>query len=328
MIKLRPESTLDINNLGCCFVALGDYQRAIGLFNDALNIEPAYANALFNLAGAYLNQNDRTAAGLVVDKLLKIIPDDDEAIRLKERISDQADERKFEFLPPPVRELKLWFRPSVNYNFKGDWVRPNREAKDTKDIINVKEAYNKESKPEFISKYGFKTYEHASLQSKFQSSLQLVKTGKIVKKDFFISYRWHNTATENFVSRLVADLLNRGYTVLYDRQEIEKNPQLTAEDFISRACECNYALCILTKEYRGLVENFGPVKGVSLDEDGWLIDEWELLKYLSFNKHLNLVGIWLSDVVVQLPFTKEICLDFRNEEAYSENLNKYFPAVK
>jgi len=59
VIELDARNLPALNNLGVIYLGEGNYSKAIGYFQQALNINGRYADAHYNLACAYARKNDK-----------------------------------------------------------------------------------------------------------------------------------------------------------------------------------------------------------------------------------------------------------------------------
>src|SRR5699024_870169 len=63
---------------GTLFMEKGNYEQALRLFNQVLNREPAYNEALKNKVLIYIDKKDKDSIQEVLESALSIIPQDDE----------------------------------------------------------------------------------------------------------------------------------------------------------------------------------------------------------------------------------------------------------
>jgi len=85
IIKLDPNCSANYYNLGCLYMDFGLIAGARASFQHALQLDPAYANAMINLTNLTNNPNE---ALNYLNKALSIEPNDVDAIGLKERWQD------------------------------------------------------------------------------------------------------------------------------------------------------------------------------------------------------------------------------------------------
>lgn len=74
VLELTPQNTNARTDLGTCYYNLGQYDRAIAEFTRALEIEPNKPQALFNLAMARLQKQDRAGARRAYEQLRRAHP--------------------------------------------------------------------------------------------------------------------------------------------------------------------------------------------------------------------------------------------------------------
>jgi len=73
-VKLDPSNPALFVNIGSIFVGGKQYDNAIGLFQRAIQLNPSYANAYYNLANAFKLKGDTVAAAATLTDTLKLVP--------------------------------------------------------------------------------------------------------------------------------------------------------------------------------------------------------------------------------------------------------------
>lgn len=92
LIAARGDKPLWYNDLGCLHYALGDMSSARACLEKAVQLDPAFTEALRNLAGCYLESEGRLeeARGLY-RRVLEQVPDDAAAVAAIERLGGRAE---------------------------------------------------------------------------------------------------------------------------------------------------------------------------------------------------------------------------------------------
>ncbi|UWZ86592.1 FG-GAP-like repeat-containing protein [Occallatibacter riparius] len=83
-VALRPDYPEALNNLGVLYVRRQDYARAEDKFLAGIKAAPTFDQSYLNLARLYANRNDKQKARDVLQQLLQLRPDDDNARRALE----------------------------------------------------------------------------------------------------------------------------------------------------------------------------------------------------------------------------------------------------
>jgi tetratricopeptide (TPR) repeat protein len=78
-LKLQPDYAKAYYNRGLAYYRKGDYDRAIADFTQALKLQPDYATAYYNRGNAYYSKGDTARAIADFDRALKLKPDYAEA---------------------------------------------------------------------------------------------------------------------------------------------------------------------------------------------------------------------------------------------------------
>ncbi|MBP6810324.1 MAG: tetratricopeptide repeat protein [Saprospiraceae bacterium] len=167
-------------------------------------------------------------------------------------------------------------------------------------------------------------------QSSIEALYKLVETGiqhipvpANLPPVVFISYRWSTTEEDNWVAKFANDLKARGYDVVFDRNiQSERSEPLPVHELVALMLKCNWFVPILTEPYRRRVDI--GIKATSVEEDGWVFDEYQVALKLGQMNRLAFKGIWRSGPVVPLPFQIDSVCDFRNDYDYETEMNRAF----
>src|SRR5690348_6230093 len=74
-IELNPAYAKPLNNLGVAYVKTGQHDLAIKAFDEAIKLNPNYAEAFANRAGAYLKTREYDRAARDYDEAIRLAPD-------------------------------------------------------------------------------------------------------------------------------------------------------------------------------------------------------------------------------------------------------------
>ncbi|HMP76545.1 MAG TPA: tetratricopeptide repeat protein [Kiritimatiellia bacterium] len=109
-VQGSPGTAELMNDLGAALLYQGQVQRALDLFEAAVEIDPLFAPAQFNLALCHMARNDRVAARQLLQQYLRLKPRDARALR--ERAFLDALEGQYETalssLESALREMPDW----------------------------------------------------------------------------------------------------------------------------------------------------------------------------------------------------------------------------
>jgi uncharacterized protein HemY len=83
-LALRPDYPEALNNLGVLYVRRQDYTKAEDKFLAGIKAAPTFDQSYLNLARLYANRNDKQKARDVLQQLLQLRPDDENAKRALE----------------------------------------------------------------------------------------------------------------------------------------------------------------------------------------------------------------------------------------------------
>jgi hypothetical protein len=183
------------------------------------------------------------------------------------------------------------------------------------------------SREEAAPHVGYRTWDIAHLWELVAQGVQ--ETEVPAPQDWpllFISYKWESDAHNAWVEKLARDLAARGYDVTFDRFAQKERQPPTVPELVSRLVGCNLFVPVLTELYRRRVEVESGV--ITLDEDSWVFDEWQVALSLAQQGRMKFLGLWRSGPVLPRPFTAENVYDFREDARYSEMLDKVFPPLR
>ncbi|MCR5261990.1 MAG: tetratricopeptide repeat protein [Candidatus Gastranaerophilales bacterium] len=88
--KVNPPTLLSLTTMAACYNSLGKTDTAIEYYKKADKLSPNNAQILYALAYLYYTQNDMTQANKYIDASLKIDPNNQNAVQLKQYMSQNA----------------------------------------------------------------------------------------------------------------------------------------------------------------------------------------------------------------------------------------------
>jgi tetratricopeptide (TPR) repeat protein len=142
----------------------------------------------------------------------------------------------------------------------------------------------------------------------------------------FISYRWGSSEENAWAARLAGTLRDRGYPVVFDRDE---SPEQAVPDLVSKIAGCRYFLALLDPGY---LERIGRADDSSI-KDGWVYDEYDTAVRLSNARQLRIVGLLRSGSELPRGFRlpspgrQGNVIDVRDAADLGAVLDDVFPAI-
>lgn len=109
-----------------------------------------------------------------------------------------------------------------------------------------------------------------------------------VPRRIFISYRWQDDASDDWVAKLALELEARGNVVDFDRQLARQTRPPTVPQLVARIAACHVFLAVIDPAYIERVAA-GPDESRS---EGWVTDEVHTALALSARGLLLLMGLW------------------------------------
>ncbi|MCB0616656.1 MAG: tetratricopeptide repeat protein, partial [Phaeodactylibacter sp.] len=86
VLKENPKRPVALSNLGYACVLQGQFQKAEGLYSQAIALDPDYEQALLNKAAVRLLYEDREEARKLIERVLKINPENRQALAILARL--------------------------------------------------------------------------------------------------------------------------------------------------------------------------------------------------------------------------------------------------
>ena len=304
----RPECW---NKLGNCLREIDRREEAKAAYEQAILLDPVYTDPLFNLAALLNEDRNFNQAFEVVNRLLAIDPDDDQAQQLqREILTSPVSPTKLE--PYSVKREDLVIRLSLA-------IDPDINNEDNLSFSEI----SRMSRDEAARQVGYEAWDIAHLTELINAGIDEVPPPLSKPPSLFISYRWGDEEHNAWVSRFASDLEARGYDVIFDRQVQAKRNPLPVPELVSLMLKCNLFVPILTEPYRRRVEMRPGANAVI--EDGWVYDEFQITLHLGKIGRLQFIGIWRSGPVVPSPLRPDTVNDFRDDDSYSQSMDKIFP---
>ena len=111
-LDLDPGDVAATNNMGVCLLAEGDRHSAERWFEKTLQLDPEWTDALFNLAVLKLDRGDMEATRPLADALSRLLPDDADVRRLRERLHAPSP-GPLRIEPPQAHAIDTRLKPAV-----------------------------------------------------------------------------------------------------------------------------------------------------------------------------------------------------------------------
>lgn len=86
-IEINPNYQIAYYNLGNSYYALGDVDSAENLYKKAIEVDPQYTDSYFNLAYLCLQRGDKEEAIMLFKKCIHINPEDEQSKTIVEILS-------------------------------------------------------------------------------------------------------------------------------------------------------------------------------------------------------------------------------------------------
>jgi len=331
-LSKNPGRALPLNNAANCYRALGDRMKARTYYEKALAADPNYADALFNFAAFLYEDKHFDEAAEIIERFLTKHPNDQAALRLRAEIQRRPSN------PEPIGHQqfnapRVVVRPSVNYGWTGPIGQSrvtmgpaavtDKESALTTNLADLAQMTREEA----AGRVGYRAWDISQMWHLVEQEVKRIDVPPFEERPIlFLSYKRETQEHNAWVERLAADLLDRGYELVFDRF-LEKEPSPpTVPELVSRLASCNLFVPILTEEYRRRVE---PESGaILLDQDSWVFDEWQVALALANAGRMSFYGVWRSGPVVPHPFTTRSAADFRKDEQYAARLDQAFPQLR
>lgn len=105
-IQLDPTNPSLRLDVGGTYLTMQDYDQAIRLFQQAIELKPDWANAYYNLANGYIQKGDKTAAIEALNKTLALLPES--SMQERQAVQDQIAQLN--------KQTKLTTKPTGTQN--------------------------------------------------------------------------------------------------------------------------------------------------------------------------------------------------------------------
>lgn len=346
--KIFPNDRYLWNNRGALFRFWERYDEAIACYKKALSIDPSYLFAKEGLADCFQRMHDFTNALNVYKELFSVTEGSPQAWnKYAQCLKETKDYEGAIFAYKKSVSLDLNYTEPI-YNLAGllNQLKLFPEALDVieqlifsnpddNEAIKLRGEILKKSinpirfeqlpihvpRQVLRSNRNFKSLEE--LDKIITAGINNIPLPATLPPSAFISYRWGSVEENEWVSKFAADLTERGYDVVFDREvQSQRSEPLPVHELVALMLKCNLFLPILTERYRRRVDR--GLKAYAVEEDGWVFDEYQVGLKLGKLKRLNFKGIWRSGPVVPVPFRPENVCDFRNDNNYDNEMNRAF----
>jgi tetratricopeptide (TPR) repeat protein len=330
------------SGLGTC-CQLRDPERAKQYYRRAIDLDPDYAVARFNLALLQASQKEIVQAEDTIARFLKKWPEDEGAQALQKslRAGESID---LSVMQEPDDVFRYAFRLPKNI----DWSSPHPAEKGISTSVQLIAPFPDQDRfalqhldtrawpdpgplqPK-IERLLFKP--QALLGDAPNSSLGFFLSNEMRRHvaehlghppptvpRLFLSYQ-RDPALAKWMSDLQSELIERGYDVILDEAVSSGN---TVPYVVSLVAKCNVFCPVLTDGYFERIDP-GDTQWGGLDylDDGWAFDEFQLAMAMASAKRAIVVGLWRSGVLLP-PFKVHNVLDVREDSHLSQALDRVF----
>jgi tetratricopeptide (TPR) repeat protein len=330
-LQAKPLSVGAHNDIGICHLALEQYEPAITHFSEAIKLDPASPNALFNIAATFYRTTMYDQALETIGYFLGRWPDDAAAQDLREKIRlrpAEPDWIPLDELPhrPQILRGSLtagWTGAARDPKF--ETVKPDLRQDEPLGLAEIRAMPPEQARAMF----GLRTVDITQFEALFEEKLREPRDANALPK-IFLSYRRAPADHAAWVRRLAEDVRARGYEVIFDEFLSEKDRALTVPALVSHLATCTLFVPIITADYALRVEPDGihtdEFVSIGVDEDSWVFDEYRMGMRLVRRGRAGLAGFWREGVVFPSPFYEGNLIDFRDDRKYRALIERQFPA--
>jgi tetratricopeptide (TPR) repeat protein len=332
-LQMKRLSAAAHNDIGVCHLALQRCDLALQHFSQAIRLDPASPNALFNIAVTLYGMRQYDEALETVGYFLARWPDDVAAQNLRKKIRLRPAEP--EWIPleeASHRPLIMRGSPTAGWTgaardpkFKS--VKPDLRQRDPLSFADILAMPPEKTRETF----GYRTFDIAQFEELFEEKLKEPRPANPPPK-IFLSYRRAPADHAAWVRRLAEDIRARGYDVLFDEVLAEKNAALPVPELVTHLATCTLFVPIVTTDYALRVEPDGmhtdQYVAIGVDEDSWVFDEYRMGLRLVRRGRAGLAGLWREGSLFPCPFYEGNLLDFRDDRKYRHQIERQFPLRK
>jgi tetratricopeptide (TPR) repeat protein len=332
-LKLKPLSAAAQNDIGICYLALGRSDVALQHFAQAIELDPAGPNALFNTVATLYGMRQYDEAIEAVDYFLARWPGDLAAQDLRKKILLRPEEPDWISLEEE-RHQQLIIRGSPNYGWTGTASHPQfgmvEPDLSQTDILNVADilAMPPEKARGIV---GYRTVDSVQFQKLFEEKLKEPRPANPPPK-IFLSYRRAPADHAGWVRRLAEDIRARGYDVIFDEFVSENNAAMQVPELVALLATCTLFVPIITSDYALGVEPDGvhtdQYVALGVDEGSWVFDEYRMGLQLVRRRRARLAGFWREGFLFPCPLHEGNLIDFRDDQNYRHQIEDQFPQRK
>ena len=139
----------------------------------------------------------------------------------------------------------------------------------------------------------------------------------------FLSYKWNGPESRDYVGRIHDYLVDKGYKVYFDRNELSEDADGFTEvpAYIAHVADCQYYVLILTEKTADYIT-------ARTGKTSWIFDEYQqAVKLVNLGRH-NLVPLLIEEKGMTDFFTKDRVIDLTANPNDLSPLDEVFYPVK
>lgn len=170
-------------------------------------------------------------------------------------------------------------------------------------------------------RYNQSAYKLDILEKKCKTkNKSLIKNGAIPL--VFVSYSYDGSAHENWVKKLVCDLVNAGIAVIYDQWQKKLGELFT--DFMEKSVnKADRVVCVLTTKYKKKTQ--GKTCGVKKE---YSVISDKILKNRRTSKYIPAIKSGKDKDVMPPKLKGRVYVDFRCKKQYDKSLKELINDIK